>query len=225
MTEKQQEQLRERCTHYDSGLITLNDEEILTVVLCPAGKTNKRMARIAQRIISAGGLQGVARELVNAPIGLLRFGLSMQEVNRLTIAYEFVSRCHLLTHINKKQINDAADAVEIFQPEMVHLDREEMHVILLNTKNQVVEYSRSYKGTVNEACLRAAEIFRPAILRNCPRIIIAHNHPSGSSHGSLEDQASTLHLVEAGKILDIELLDHIIIGNPSFTSLRENLKW
>jgi DNA repair protein RadC len=226
MTEEQLKQLRERSTHYDNGLnAPLNDEEILTIVLCPAGKPTKRMAHIAQHLVNTSGLQGLAQELVNAPIGLMRFGLTRQEVNQLTIAYEFFLRCHLLTDRRKRQIKSADDAAEVFRPEMMHLDHEEMHAILLDSKHQLVEYVKQYKGTINATSVRAAEIFRPAILRNCSSIIIAHNHPSGLSQTSLEDRDTTLHLVEAGKVLDIELLDHIIIGNPSFTSLRGELKW
>jgi len=108
---------------------------------------------------------------------------------------------------------------------MMHLDHEEMHVLILDTKNQVIEKIRSYKGTVNSSVLRVAEIFRPAIIRNCPGVIVSHNHPSGDPTPSPEDIEVTHQLVSAGRLLDIELLDHIIIGNPRYVSLKERLKW
>ncbi|GHO96529.1 UPF0758 protein [Reticulibacter mediterranei] len=217
--------LRELASHYESGLMVLNDEEMLTLVLCPAGRPSKRMVRIAQQIMRAGGIQGLAREVVNAPSGLRRFGLTQREITHLKMTYELVARCHLLQHIKRTRIRSVYNAEKLFRPEMMHLDHEEMHMLLLDTAGQIIEYVRSYKGTVNMACLRAAEIFRPAILRNCPRIIVCHNHPSGWCESSPEDREATLQLVQAGKILDIELLDHLILGNSSFTSLKEELQW
>jgi len=73
--------------------------------------------------------------------------------------------------------------------------------------------------------LRAAEVFRPAVIRNCPGLILCHNHPSGDPTPSKEDIETTRQLVEAGRILDIELVDHIIIGHQRFVSLKEHLKW
>jgi len=73
--------------------------------------------------------------------------------------------------------------------------------------------------------LRAAEVFRSAVIRNCPSVIVAHNHPSGDPTPSPEDMEVTRQLVDAGKALDIELLDHLIIGNPRYVSLKEKLRW
>src|SRR5437899_2306042 len=89
----------------------------------------------------------------------------------------------------------------------------------------LVEKASLYQGTANSSVLRAAEVFRPAILRNCPGLILCHNHPSGDPTPSPEDIEATLQLVEAGRILDIELVDHIIIGHQRFVSLKEHLKW
>ncbi len=82
-----------------------------------------------------------------------------------------------------------------------------------------------YQGTVNSSVLRAAEIYRPAIIRNCPAVIICHNHPSGDPTPSPEDITVTEQLVAAGQHLDIELVDHLVIGNQRFVSLKERLRW
>lgn len=224
MTE-QQKRLRELVVQYEQGYIALNDEELLTLVLSPTGRQSKRIARIAKQIMNVCGLRGLARELVNAPVGLTRFGLSSQEVNRLKIIYDLVERCNLLGHMSKTQIRTAEDAERLFRVQMMHLDHEEMHVLVLDTKHQVIEYARPYKGTVNSTYVRAAEVFRPAVLRNSPAIIVCHNHPSGNAQSSPEDRETTRQLVKAGELLDIELLDHLIIGNPSSTSLRQELDW
>ena len=94
--------------------------------------------------------------------------------------------------------------------------------MLLNTKNQVLGISQVYIGNVNTSVVRAAEVFRPAIRQNCPSIIVVHNHPSGDPTPSPEDVAVTQQLVEAGKLLDIEMRDHIVIGSGNrFVSLKE----
>ncbi len=105
------------------------------------------------------------------------------------------------------------------------LNCEQMRILTLDTKNQVVENTSRYRGTVNSSVLRAAEVFRSAVVRNCPGVIICHNHPSGDPTPSPEDIQVTEQLVEAGRYLDIELLDHLVIGNHRFVSLKERLKW
>ena len=100
-----------------------------------------------------------------------------------------------------------------------------MRILVLDTKNQVVDNINRYRDPVNSSVLRAAEIFRPAITRNCPGVLICHNHPSGDPTPSPEDIAVTEQLVQAGKVLDIELVDHIVIGNHRFVSLKERLRW
>ena len=100
-----------------------------------------------------------------------------------------------------------------------------MRILVLDTKNQVVDNINRYRGTVNSSVLRAAEIFRPAIMCNCPGVIIYHNHPSGDPTPSPEDISVTEQLVEAGRVLDIELVDHLVIGNHRFVSLKERMRW
>ena len=100
-----------------------------------------------------------------------------------------------------------------------------MRVIVLDTKNQVVCDICLYKGTVNSSVQRAAEIFRPAIVRNCPSIIVCHNHCSGDPNPSPEDLEVNRQLVAAGQLLDVEVVDHLIIGYHQFVSLKERLRW
>ena len=97
-----------------------------------------------------------------------------------------------------------------------------LRVLLLNTRNQVVARRTIYIGTVNSSAVRPAEVLRPAIRENAPSIIVAHNHPSGDPTPSPEDISVTRDLVAAGKLMDIELLDHLVIGHGGrFTSLKE----
>jgi DNA repair protein RadC len=91
----------------------------------------------------------------------------------------------------------------------------------LDTKNFVVHVQTVYQGTVNSSVVRAAEVLRPAVTRNCLGIVVVHNHPSGDPTPSPEDVRTTEQLRKAGELLDIELLDHVIIGQHKWVSLKE----
>lgn len=124
-------------------------------------------------------------------------------------------------HEARPVVNSPGDAAALVQHEMSLLEQEYLRVIVLNTRNQVLEIAELYQGSVNSSQVRIAEILRPAVQQMAPAMIVVHNHPSGDSSASPEDIALTRSLVEAGKLLDIEILDHLIIGKGSFTSLKE----
>lgn len=99
--------------------------------------------------------------------------------------------------------------------------QEEMYTVLLDNLNRPTHTAMIYRGTLNTIYIRAAEIFRPAIVHNAAYILLAHNHPSGAVEPSPEDIRTTHLLVEAGRLLDIEVVDHLIIGDQAFLSMRE----
>ncbi len=113
------------------------------------------------------------------------------------------------------------DVRRLLGPEMAPLAQEQLRVLLLDTKNHVVGQRVIYQGNVSSAIVRTAEVFRPAVMEAVPGIIVSHNHPSGDPTPSPEDAALTRELVQAGKLLDIELLDHVVIGGERFVSLKE----
>ena len=127
----------------------------------------------------------------------------------------------------KHQIKSPADAANLVTMEMAFLDCTNRYARYLFSipKTGSSENISRYQGTVNSSVLRAAEVYRPAVIRNCPAIIICHNHPSGDPTPSPEDIAVTQQLVAAGQHLDIELVDHLVIGNQRFVSLKERLRW
>jgi DNA repair protein RadC len=105
--------------------------------------------------------------------------------------------------------------------EMGFLEKEELRAVLLDTKNFVHRIAPVYAGSLNAAVIRVGEVFRDAVRANCAAIIVVHNHPSGDPAPSPEDVRVTEQLVEAGKLLDIAVLDHVIIGRNRFVSLKE----
>ena len=132
----------------------------------------------------------------------------------------------LLAPTRNERITQPADLATLLMLEMGHLDHEEFWVTCLDTKHQVQRLHRLYKGSLNSSVVRAGEIFQLPILLKSASIIIAHNHPSGSTQASPEDIEVTSALVEAGKLLQIELLDHLIIGQGAWMSMRERqLGW
>ena len=113
------------------------------------------------------------------------------------------------------------DVYNLLGTEMSALAQEQLRVLLLNTRNQVMGQRTIYQGTVNSSAVRPAEVLRPAVIENAPNIIVSHNHPSGDPTPSPEDLKVTRDLTAAGKLLDIELLDHIVISGSRFVSLKE----
>ncbi|MCB0171327.1 MAG: hypothetical protein KDJ52_17150 [Anaerolineae bacterium] len=132
----------------------------------------------------------------------------------------FVREVEHPIHITAPEIAAEYLMQSIFHP-FRDFDQEEMWVLLLNTKNQITHETLIYRGTVNTALVRVAEIFKPAVWLNSPAIIASHNHPSGDPTPSPEDVHITRSIREAGQILGIEVLDHILIGNNVWISLKE----
>jgi DNA repair protein RadC len=114
-----------------------------------------------------------------------------------------------------------ADVVQLLMAEMAHLEQEHFRVLYLDTRNRLIGSDTVYVGSLNASHIRVGEIFRDAVKRNCAAIVVVHNHPSGDPSPSPEDVAVTRQIVAAGKLLDIDVLDHLVIGQQRFVSLRE----
>jgi DNA repair protein RadC len=131
-----------------------------------------------------------------------------------------LSRRLSMTTMDRVTVNSPADAAALCS-DMNTFDVEHLRVIMLNTRNNVLGMADVYKGSVNSSQVRVAEVFRPALQRNAPSIIIAHNHPGGAASASSDDLAVTRVISQAGKLLSIELLDHLILGHSEWTSLKQ----
>jgi DNA repair protein RadC len=162
-------------------------------------------------------------DLIRAPqveLGTIK-GMGQARVAALQAALELGRRAQLGGGVERQQIRSPQDAADLVLLEMGALEQEEMRVMLLDTRNRVLGVETIYRGNVNSAIVRTSEVFREAVRRNAPSVIIFHAHPSGDPEPSPDDVSTTRTIVEAGKLLDVETLDHIIIGHGRFVSLKE----
>lgn len=104
--------------------------------------------------------------------------------------------------------------------EMGALEQEHLRVLILDTRNRLVRIAEVYHGSLNSSLIRVGEIFKDAVRANGAAVIVAHNHPSGDPTPSPEDVSVTKAIVDAGRLLDIEVLDHLVIGHGRFVSLK-----
>ena len=123
--------------------------------------------------------------------------------------------------VEQEKIQSPEQAAQLILYEMSALDQEELWVILLNTRNHVQLIETIYRGSLNSSQVRVGELFKSAVRRNAASIIVAHNHPSGDPTPSPDDIAVTRAIVEAGKLLDVDVLDHLVIGSGKFVSLKQ----
>lgn len=174
----------------------------------------------AQRLVARfGSLQAIARADVRELAGVP--GLGPSSAARLKAAVELGRRLGE-PRPEDRVIRGPADAAAILMPRIGHLEQEYLMVLLLDTRNRVMGEPREiYHGSLNTSLVRVGEVFRDAIRANAAALIVSHNHPSQDPSPSREDAAVSRSLVEAGKLLDIQLLDHIIVTSHRFVSLKE----
>jgi DNA repair protein RadC len=127
----------------------------------------------------------------------------------------------VLRQVEREQIKSPADIATLLMVEMGFLDQEELRTVLLDTRNRVQGIVTVYKGSLNTSMIRVGEIYKEAIRRNSAALIVAHNHPSSDPNPSPEDVLVTRQIVEAGKLLEVECLDHLVIGQGRWVSRRE----
>lgn len=148
-------------------------------------------------------------------------GIGIAQAARLKAALEVGRRLMAEAPEDRWQIRAPSDAAHILMPTLGHLTQENLVVLVLDTRNRVVHQQTLYTGTINTSLCRIAEVFGVAMQHHAAGVIIAHNHPSGDPDPSPEDVALTRRLVEAGQLLEIPVLDHLVIGHNRFVSLRE----
>lgn len=211
------ERPRERLSH--AGAQALSTSELLAILL-RTGSGRESSLRLAERILANfQNLSGLGRASLEDLLGIR--GVGPAKAAEIQAAFELGRRLSIATPTDKVRINSPADAAGLLQYEMSLLEQEHLRVILLDTRNQVKRIETIYVGSLNSAVVRVGELFRPAIRYNAAAIIVVHNHPSGDPSPSSEDVRVTREVVKAGRLLDIAVLDHLVIGRGRFVSLKE----
>ena len=201
------------------GPQALTNAELIAILL-RVGVKGENAVEVGQRLLNKfGGLTGLHR----APFVDIKkqHGLGDAKAAQIKAAIELGRRLTLESPEERPTINSPADAAALVSYEMSALEQEHLRVILLDRRNRVMETVEVYKGSVNSSQVRVGEIFKEAVRKNASAVIVIHNHPSGDPTPSPDDVAVTRAIVQAGKLLDVEVLDHLVIGQGKWVSLKE----
>jgi len=213
----EEERPRERLAKL--GPQSLSTAELLAILL-RVGVVGESSVQVGQRLLQTfGGISGLHRASFDELSS--QKGVKLAKAAQIKAAIELGRRLVLESPDDKPTVHNPADAAAMVQYEMSALQQEELRVMLLDTRNRVQLVETIYRGSVNSSQVRIAEIFKAAIRRNATNLIVIHNHPSGDPTPSPDDVAITRAILQAGELLDVKLLDHIIVGNGRFVSMKE----
>lgn len=213
---EESERPRERLERLGAGVLSSAE---LVAIIVNTGTAAESVLPLSQRILAEnGGLSGLMR-LEHADLAQIK-GIGKAKAAKLKAALEMGRRLTTIIDDDKPQIGSPEDIVRLYGVEMSSLEREELRIVLLNTKHHVVSSFTVATGTVNSANVRMAEVFAPAVKRMAPYIVLVHNHPTGDPTPSSADVRFTQEVVRAGTLLDIGVLDHVIIGQGRHASLK-----
>jgi DNA repair protein RadC len=201
------------------GPQALSNAELIAILL-RVGVQGENAVQVGQRLLQKfGGIAGIHRAPFEELIG--QHGIGEAKASQIKAAIELGRRLTLESPEERAAINSPADAAALVQYEMSVLEQEHLRVILLDTRNRVLDVVEVYHGSINSSQVRVGEIFKAAVRRNAPSLIIVHNHPSGDPTPSPDDVAVTRAIVQAGKLMDVDVLDHLVIGQGRWVSLKE----
>ena len=202
----------------DNGPQALSNAELFAIIL-GAGTRGENVLTLSSRMLAKmDGLSGLSKTTLEEICEI--HGIGLAKASQVIAAFELGRRTMSVNPESRAVITCADDVKNVVGAEMVNLDQEQLRVLLLNNKHEVLGVDTIYQGTVNSASIRVAEILRPAIRKNCPAIVIVHNHPSGDPTPSPEDVLVTRRINQSAQLMDIDLLDHIIVGSRGVVSMK-----
>ncbi|MBI3912345.1 MAG: DNA repair protein RadC [Armatimonadetes bacterium] len=213
----EEERPRERLQRY--GPEVLGTPELIAILL-RTGTTRENAVALAERLLKEfGGLRGLVSATVAELSGIS--GIGAVKAVEIRAAVELGKRIGALSDDARPTIRSPADAAQLVMSDLRHQPKEVLRVLLLDTRNRVQRIPEVSVGSLTESIVHPRELFREAIRHSSAAVIVVHNHPSGDPTPSAEDIAVTKRLAEGGKLLGIEVLDHVIIGDGRFVSLKE----
>jgi len=201
------------------GAKAVSTAELLAIIM-RTGVGGENVLRLAERLLAHfGSLLGLSRASV-AELTAVK-GIGPAKAVEIQAALEIGRRLVASSPEERPRVVSPSDAANLLMSDMMFLEQEHLKLILLDTRNKVLSTPTIYIGSLNTSVIRIGELFRAAIKENAAALIVAHNHPSGDPSPSPEDISVTRQVVQAGKLLDVDILDHIIIGHQRFVSLKE----
>ena len=203
------------------GAQSLSNAELLAILL-RTGTQEESVMRVAERILIESGEDGLSG-LAHSSIESLMKRKGVGEAKAITIAAALELGKRVAAGESQKRviIHSSDDVAKYMMPRLRYCDREHFYVVLLNTKNHVITAPLISVGTLSESLVHPRELFKEAVNHSASSVILVHNHPSGDPSPSREDILLTKRIAEGGKLLDIRVLDHVIIGDNTYISLRE----
>ncbi len=202
------------------GAAQLSDRELLAILLSTGSREYSVLELADQILIQHQGVAGL-RDLTMDEL-MQQKGIGSAKAASIAAAVELGKRVWAGSMDYRQVINNSADAAELLIKKMRGLDRENFQVMLLNQKKALLGIETVSVGTLNGSMVHPREVFKSAIRRSASTVILAHNHPSGICEPSEQDLLVTQRLKEAGQMIGIDVIDHIIIGEDTYYSFREN---
>lgn len=201
------------------GPQVLSNAELLAILL-RTGVPGENAVQVGQRLLQElRGLAGIHRAAFQEVCN--QHGIGPAKAAQIKAAIELGRRMTVEAPEERPAIHSPGDAAALVQYEMSALEQEELRVMLLDTRNRVLDVVTVYRGSLNTSQVRVGELFKAAVRQNAAALIVVHNHPSGDPAPSPDDIALTRAIVQAGRLLDTEVLDHLVIGQGRFVSLKE----
>lgn len=211
---------RPREKMYENGAESLSNEELIAVII-RTGSRQESAVELSKRVISRDN-RGLVYLRDTTMQELMEInGIGKCKASQILAAIEIGKRINYQTAAEKIKINQPSTVADLFMDEMRYLQKEHFRIILLDTKNQIIAMEEISIGTLNASIVHPRDVFKIAIKRNSNSIILIHNHPSGDPTPSKEDINITNRLLEVGELIGIKVLDHIIIGDMDYISLKE----
>lgn len=203
------------------GAEFLSDAELVALLLRTGGGGLDALAAAARLLDASGGLAGAARaaadDLVAVP------GIGPAKRASLGAAFELGRRLAAQRLAAGAPVRSPADVHAHFHPRLRHAAQERFFAVLLDGRHRVIRHALVSQGTLTASLVHPREVFRPALREPAAAVVLVHNHPSGDPTPSQEDREITARLVRAGQLLGVPVLDHVVVAERGYTSLRESL--
>lgn len=212
------EKPRERLFTY--GIENLSNSEVLAIIL-QSGIQGENVIDLSNRILSKYNFNTLQNLSLQELIKIR--GIGPANASKLLASFELSKRTSQ-PNLQNKKINTAQDIANYFIPKLKNKKKEYFYCVFLDTKNKIIKSKLIAIGTLNSSMVHPREIFKPAIKESSNSIILLHNHPSGDPTPSKEDIIITKRIIKAGKLISIQVIDHIIIGTNDYWSYNENKK-